>query len=81
MSMDPLNLESETRALESEMVALGIDEGKKKKKTRSKPGRHWQIKARVELRTKWEAEKRSKHFLSCFSSYARKPTIQGCNAR
>jgi len=32
MSMDPLNLESETRALESEMVALGIDDGKKKKR-------------------------------------------------
>ena len=31
MSIDPLNLESETGALESEMVALGIDEGKKKK--------------------------------------------------
>ena len=57
MSMDPLNLESETGALESEMVALGIDEGKKKKKTWSKPGRHWQIKAKVERREKWEAKK------------------------
>ena len=32
MSIDPLNLESETGALESEMVALGIDERKKKRK-------------------------------------------------
>ena len=32
---------------------------KKKKKTRSKPGRHQKIKARVELRVKWEAEKKN----------------------
>lgn len=30
---------------------------RKKKKTRSKPGRHRQIKARVERREKWEAKK------------------------
>ena len=30
---------------------------KKKKKTRSKPGRHQKVKARAELREKWDAKK------------------------
>ena len=39
--------------------AVSIEDGKKKKKTRSKPGRHRMIKARVEQREKWQLEKSS----------------------
>ena len=37
-----------------------VDEGKKKKKSRSKQGRHKKMRARVEVRETWLAEKKWK---------------------
>ena len=51
--------------LEEKLEAVSVEDGKKKKKTRSKPGRHRMIKARVELREKWQAGMLSERETPC----------------
>ena len=46
------------KQLTEEIEAVTLEGGKKKKKTRSRPGRHRQIKSRVEMREKWEYEQK-----------------------
>ena len=48
----------DTAEMVEKLGAVSIEDGKKKK-TRSKPGRHQMIKARVEQREKWQLEKSS----------------------